>query len=134
MVDTVGIDKATLGNATDLAAGGTAFLGQSAKFVQLHPESIEAIRKGRLISGTGGFFRMVTRGADGKFVKQLQWKQTNVNPARLMSLQMVAVQLALTSAIAEVEESVKHVEGKVEEVLRLAHANRSGDGDCPQFG
>ncbi|MDX1874523.1 hypothetical protein SBI67_20580 [Mycolicibacterium sp. 120266] len=127
VVDTVGIDKATLGNATGLAAGGAAFLGQSGKFVQLHPESMEAIRKGRLISGTDGFFRMVTRGADGKFVKQLQWKQTNVNPARLMSLQMVAVQLALTGAIAEVEESVKRVEGKVEEVLRLAHANRSGD-------
>ena len=45
----------------------------------------------------------------------------------MMSLQMVAVQLALKTAIAEVEESVQRVEGKVEEVLRLAHANRSGD-------
>lgn len=127
VVDTVGIDKTTLGDATGLAAGAAAFLGQSAKFVQLHPESMEAIRNGRLISGTDGFYRMMTRGADGKFVKQLQWKQTNINPARLMSLQMVAVQLALTSAITAVEESVKRVEGKVEEVLRLAHANRSGD-------
>ncbi len=45
----------------------------------------------------------------------------------MMSLQMVAVQLALKTAVAEVEESVQRVEGKVEEVLRLAHANRSGD-------
>jgi hypothetical protein len=126
-IDVVGIDKATIGNATGLAAGAAAFLGQSAKFVQLHPESVKAIRKGKLIPGTDGFFRMMTRGADNKFVSQLQWKRTNVNPARMMSLQMIAVQLALKMAIAEVEESVQRVEGKVEEVLRLAHANRSGD-------
>lgn len=126
-VDVVGIDKSSLGNAAGLAAGGAAFLGHSAKFVQLHPESVKAINKGNLIPGTDGFFRMMTRGADNKFTKQLQWKQTNVNPARMMSLQMVAVQIALKTAIAQVEESVQRVEGKVEEVLRLAHANRSGD-------
>lgn len=126
-VDVIGVDKAMVGNATGLAAGAAAFLGQSAKFVQLHPESVKAIRQGRLIPGDQGFFRMTTRGADNKFVKQLQWKQTNVNPARLASMQMVAVQMALKTAIAEVEESVERVEGKVEEVLRLAHANRSGD-------
>ena len=126
-VDVVGVDKAMLGNATGLAAGAAAFLGQSARFVQLHPESVRAVQKGQLIPGTDGFFRMMTRGADKKFVSQLQWKPTNVNPARMMSLQMVAVQLALKTAIAEVEESVQRVEGKVEEVLRLAHANRSGD-------
>jgi hypothetical protein len=126
-VAVMGVDKATLGNATGLAAGAASFLGQSAKFVQLHPESLKAIQKGQLIPGTDGFYRMMTRGADKKFVSQLQWKHANITPARMMSLQMVAVQLALKSAIADVEESVQRVEGKVEEVLRLAHANRSGD-------
>lgn len=126
-VGVVGVDKAALGNTTGLAAGAAAFLGQSARFVQLHPESVNAARKGNLIPGTDGFFRMMTRGADKKFTSQLQWKPTNVNPARMMSMQMVAVQIALKTAIAEVEESVKRVEGKVEDVLRLAHANRSGD-------
>lgn len=126
-IDVVGVDKAMVGNATGLAAGAAAFLGQSARFVQLHPESVKAIRKGNLIPGTDGFFRMMTRGADKKFVSQLQWKPTYVNPAKMMSLQMIAVQLALKTAIAEVEESVQRVEGKIEEVLRLAHANRSGD-------
>lgn len=126
-VAVIGIDKASVGNATGLAAGAVSFLGQSAKFVQLHPDSVKAIQKGQLIPGTDGFYRMMTRGADKKFVSQLQWKQANVTPARMMSLQMVAVQLALKSAIADVERSVQRVEGKVEEVLRLAHANRSGD-------
>lgn len=126
-VEVMGVDKASLSTATGLAAGAAAFLGQSAKFVQLHPESLKAIQKNQLIKGTDGFYRMVTRGADKKFASQLQWKPVNLTPARLMSLHMIAVQLALTSAIAEVQESVDRVEGKVEEVLRLAHADRSGD-------
>ena len=126
-IGVAGVDKATLGNATGLAAGAASFLGQSAKFVQLHPDSVKAIQQHELISGTDGFYRMMTRGADKKFVSQLQWKKADLSPTRMLSLQMIAVQLALKSAIAEVEESVRRVEGKVEEVLRLAHANRSGD-------
>lgn len=126
-IDVLGIDRTTAGNAAGLAAGTAAFLGQTAKFVQLHPDSLKAIRKGELIPGTDGFYRMMTRGTDQKFVSQLQWKKANLTPTRMMSLQMVAVQLALKTAIAEVEKSVERVEGKVEEVLRLAHAHRSGD-------
>ncbi|QZT65612.1 hypothetical protein JN085_14515 [Mycolicibacterium austroafricanum] len=102
-------------------------LGQSAKFVQLHPDSVKALRAGKKIPGSDGFYRMMTRGADGKFLQQLQWKSTALGPQRLMALQMVAVQIALTTAIAEVDESVRRVEGKVDELLRLAEANRAGD-------
>lgn len=123
----VGVDKAALGNATGLLAGAASILGQSGKFVQLHPDSVTAIRRDNLIPGTDGFYRMMTRGADNKFVEQLQWKKTAVNPQRLMSVQMVAVQLALKSAIAEVEDSVRRVEGKVEQVLQLAQAYRAGN-------
>ncbi|BBY17727.1 hypothetical protein [Mycolicibacterium litorale] len=103
-IQVVGLDKVSLGNATGLAASAASILGQSAKFVQLHPDSIKAVRKGQLIPGTDGFFRMTTRGADKKFVSQLQWKPTNVNPAKLMSAQMLAVQIALKTAISEVED------------------------------
>ncbi len=123
----VGVDKASLGNASGIAAGAASLLGQSAKFVQLHPESVKAIQKGNLIPGTDGFFRMTTRGLDRTFTQQLQWKPTHVNPARLMSAQMLAVQIALKTAISEVEDAVQRVEDKVEEVLRLAQASRSGD-------
>ncbi len=123
----VGVDKASLGNASGIAAGAASLLGQSAKFVQLHPESVKAIQKGNLIPGTDGFFRMTTRGLEKKFTQQLQWKPTHVNPARLMSAQMLAVQIALKTAISEVEDAVQRVEDKVEEVLRLAQASRSGD-------
>ncbi|MBX7435454.1 hypothetical protein JDV09_25660 [Mycobacterium sp. Y57] len=102
-------------------------MGQSAKFVQLHPDSVKALTVGKRIPGSDGFYRMMTRGTDGKFLQQLQWKSTAVNPQRLMALQMVAVQIALTTAIAQVDESVRRVEGKVDELLRLAEADRAGD-------
>ena len=51
----------------------------------------------------------------------------SVSPTQLMSLQMVAVQVALKIAIAEVQEAVRRVEGKVESVLQLADASRAGD-------
>ncbi len=123
----VGVDKAPLGNATGVAASAASLLGQSAKFVQLHPESVKAIDKYNLIPGTDGFYRMMVRGAGNKFAKQLQWKRADVTPARLMSAQMLAVQIALKTAISEVEDAVRRVEDKVEEVLRLAQASRSGD-------
>ncbi|CAA0138234.1 Uncharacterised protein [Mycolicibacterium vanbaalenii] len=126
-IQVFGVDKTSATNAAGIAAGAAAALGQSAKFVQLHPESLAAIQRGNLINGTDGFYRMMTRGADMKFTKQLQWKPANLGPARLMSMQMVAVQIALKTAISEVENAVERVESKVDEVLRLAQATRSGD-------
>lgn len=123
----VGVGKASTGNAAGVAAGAAAAFSQSAKFVQLHPESLKAIQRGNLIPGTDGFYRMMTRGPDMKFTQQLQWKSANLGPARLMSMQMVAVQIALKTAISEVESAVERVEGKVDELLRLAQATRSGD-------
>jgi hypothetical protein len=122
-----GIDKASLGNATGLLAGVASVLTESGKFVQLHPDSVSALKVGNWIPGTDGFFRMTTRTADGTFLQQLQWAPASVGPTQMMSLQMVAIQVALKAAIAEVEEAVRRVEGKVEEVLQLAEASRAGD-------
>lgn len=125
--DVAGIGTPSLGNATGIVTGVMSFLGESGKFVQLHPDSLKAIKQGNLIPGTDGFFRMVTRGPDKKFVQQLQWKPANVSPAQMMSVQMIAVQLALQSAVGEITDAIKRVEGKVEQLLHLAQANRSGD-------
>lgn len=126
-VEIAEVDTAKLFNIGGVAAGVAAIAGQSAKFVRLSPDSVKALTVGKRIPGTNGYFRMMTRGADGKFLNQLQWKPTSLNPQRLMSIQMVAVQIALTSAIAQVEESVRRVEGKVEALLQLAEASRAGD-------
>jgi len=123
----VGIDKSSLGNAAGLAAGAAAFLADAGKYVQLHPESVNALRIGNWIPGTEGFFRMMTRGPDGLFLQQLQWRPAPIAPPQLMAMQVVATQIALKSAIAEVEHAVRRVEGKVDSLLQLAQASRAGD-------
>lgn len=122
-----GIDSVSLGNVTGLLAGAASILGSSSKYVQLHPDSLTALKHGHLIPGTDGFYRMMTRAADGKFISQLEWKPATFGPEAMLSAQMIAVQVALKSAIAEVEEAVRRVEGKVESVLELAKATRAGD-------
>lgn len=122
-----GIDKASVGNAAGIMSGAASLLTESGKFVQLHPDSVQALKVGRWIPGTDGFFRMTTTTSDGTFLQQLQWAPASVGPTQMMSLQMVAIQVALKAAIAEVEEAVRRVEGKVEEILQLAEASRAGD-------
>lgn len=126
-IDVSDLPAKKLFNVAGIAAGAAAIAGNSAKFVRLSPDSVKALAVGKRIPGTNGYFRMMTRGTDGRFLSQLQWKQTSINPQRLMSIQMIAVQMALTSAIAQVEDSVRRVEGKVEALLQLAEASRAGD-------
>lgn len=123
----VGLDKSAVGHAAGLAAGGAAFLADAGKYVQLHPESVNALRIGNWIPGTDGFFRMTTLGPDGRFLQQLQWRPAPIAPPQLMALQMVATQIALKSAIVDVERAVRRVEGKVDRLLQLAEASRAGD-------
>lgn len=121
------VNAASVGNATGLVAGLTSMFLNSGKYIQLHPGSIEALKNGHRVPGTDGFYRMLTRGDDGQFLKQLQWREVALGPEVMLSAQMMAVQLALKSAIADVEQAVRRVEGKVESVLELAKAGRAGD-------
>ncbi len=126
-VDTAGITKGAVGNLAGVAVGAAAVFVQSGQFVQLSAKSMEAIRTGGLLPGDPGFFRMTTVGSSGQFLQQLQWRPVSLGPTQMLSVQMIAVQMALKMAIAEVNESIKRVEGKVESVLKLAEADRIGD-------
>lgn len=126
-IQVAGVDTVSVANAAGPAAGLISTFRDSGKYVQLHPDSLDALKKGNLIPGTDGFHRMMVRADDGRFLAQLQWREVALGPEAMMSAQMIAVQLALTSAIAQVEEAVRRVEGKVESVLELAKARRTGD-------
>ncbi|MCH9733552.1 MAG: hypothetical protein K0U78_03210 [Actinomycetia bacterium] len=102
-------------------------LAESGKFVQLHPDSVNALRVGKWIPGTDGYYRMMTRGTDGAFLQQLQWAPTQIAPPQMLAVQLIATQLALKAAITDVEEAVRRVEGKVDSLLNLAQASRAGD-------
>ena len=70
---------------------------------------------------------MTTIGPDGRFLQQLQWRPVPVTPTEMLGIQMLLVQVALTVGFAEVDKSIKRVEGKVESVLKLVKAERTGE-------
>lgn len=127
LVDTAGITKGAIGNVAGLAVGAASVFAQNGQFVQFSAKSMEAIRTGNLIPGDAGFFRMTTVDDAGKFLQQLQWREVSLGPTQMLSVQMIAVQMALKMAIAEVNESVKRVEGKVDLIRKLVDSNRIGD-------
>ncbi len=122
-----GIDGAALANAACGLAGLARLLADSGKYVQLHRDSLNALQDRELIPGGDGFFRMMTRAEDGQFLAQLQWRPAGLGPEAMLSAQMIAMQMALKSAVAEVEDAVRRVEDKVELVLEVARAQRAGD-------
>lgn len=122
-----GIGKSSVSNAAGLLAGMAGILADSGKYVQLHPDSVTALRVGNWIPGTDGYFRMMTRDGAGQFLQQLQWAPAKIAPQQMLAVQLIATQLALKAAIADVAEAVRRVEGKVESILNLAQASRAGD-------
>ena len=114
-----GIDGASLANAAGRLAGLAALLADSGAFVQLQPETVNALRDGDLLPSGDGFFRLV--------LSELQWQPALLGPEAMMSAQMIAVQMALKSAVAQVEDAVRRVEDKVDSVLEVARAQRAGD-------
>lgn len=122
-----GIDGASLANAASRLAGLASLLADSGKYVQLHRDSLNALKDGNLVPVSDGFFRMTTSADAGQFLPPLQWRPAVLGPEAMMSAQMIAVQMALTSAVAQVEDAVRRVEDKVESVLEVARAQRAGD-------
>ncbi|WP_066913611.1 hypothetical protein [Mycobacterium interjectum] len=114
-----GIDGAAL------ASGLASLLAESGKYVQLHRDSLEALRQGNLVPLGDGIFRLAT-GADAGLAP-LQWRPAVLGPEAMLSAQLIAVQMALTSAVAQVEDAVRRVADKVETVLEVARAQRAGD-------
>lgn len=120
-----GIDSAALANAA--IAGLASLLADSGKYVQLHRDAVDVLREGNLVPVADGFFRLTTGVDAGEILAQLQWRPELLGPEVMLSAQMLAVQMALKSAVAEVEDAVQRVEDKVEAVLEVARAQRAGD-------
>lgn len=124
-----GADASTIPPAdmAALAATGVATLDASGRYVQLSSASLAAIKERMPDKTADGFYRMAVRGDGGRYAGQLVWKPANFNPVQAASLQTAAVGMALKMAIQDVQAAVARVEGKVDELLRLAKAERAGD-------
>ncbi|WP_231985774.1 hypothetical protein [Mycobacterium sp. E3247] len=119
-----GIDTASLASGF---VGVAALLAEGGKYVQLHRDTVEALKEGNLVPLGEGFFRLATGVDAGDLLAALQWQPAMLGAEAMMSAQMIAVQVALKSAVAEVEDAVRRVEDKVDAVLEVARAQRAGD-------
>lgn len=122
-----GIGKTNALNAGAGAAGMLSNVLTRGQFVQLSPESMKALRLHRVVPGSNGYNRMMVTDKAGLFKQQLQWKSVSLTPTAALSVQLIAVQVALMSALAEVSESIARVEDKVDQMLTMLAANRVGD-------
>ncbi|ORA98807.1 hypothetical protein BST30_25390 [Mycobacterium mantenii] len=126
-IQVAGIDRASLANAASGLVGLAALLADCGKYVQLHRDCLDALKDGNLVPVGEGIFRMTTGIDTGPLLAQLQWQPAVLGAEAMMSAQLVAVQVALKSAVAQVEDAVRRVEDKVESVLEVTRAQRAGD-------
>ncbi len=126
-IETADVSPVVAAHAGAIAAAGVAMSSHAGEFVRLSSKTVEALKTARALPVGNGFFRGTLVDSAGKFSHQMQWQKVSMAPGRMASVQLLAVQVALASAIASVEKSVARVEGKVERVLMLAEASRAGD-------
>lgn len=122
-----GIDGASLRTAASGLTGLASLLADTGKYVQLHRDSLNELKNGDLIPGSDGVFWLTTLADPGQLLAPLQWRPAGLGPEAMVSAQMIAVQMALKSAVVQVEDAVRRVGDKVELVLEVARAHRAGD-------
>lgn len=125
--EVIGLNRSSIANGGAVGAGVLSVAMQHGQFVRLSPDSLAKLREFNVLPGTAGYNRMTVVDSANKFRGQLQWQNVALGPSQALSLQMIAVQVALKSAIASVEAAVERVEGTVEQVLTIAEASRAGD-------
>ncbi|NLE82642.1 MAG: DUF4357 domain-containing protein [Rhodococcus sp.] len=126
-IDTVDVSPVVVAHGAAVAAAGLSIAAHAGEYVRLSPATVEVLKTAHRLPVGNGFFRGVLTDGAGKFVHQVQWQRVTMPPIQLTNIQMLAMQVALSSAIASVEKSVARVEGKVERLLALAEASRAGD-------
>ncbi len=110
-------------DAVAVGASGIALAGTSGEYLRLAPESVARLHElGLTFDGPG-----VARRAGGQVAAHLDFESLSLAAEQALALQTVAVTLALRSAIANVQEAVERVEGKVDRINQVLSARLKGD-------
>ncbi|MCT2176026.1 hypothetical protein [Dietzia cinnamea] len=108
---------ATAGVARQAVNGGV--------YLRIAEESLPHLAKNGLIPAKDGFHTFLGMTKSGSQISHhVRFAGKPVNPAQMLNVQIILVQLALRMAIGEVMESIARVEGKVDALLKLAHADK----------
>lgn len=121
------------GQSRHLLVDGVQLVANVAAFRQTHREYFEfsdrareLLKKhGTILAKEGGYNRSFVRKGR-EFAGNLDWKKVELGPEQALSLQVMAGQMALKAAIKEVMTAIERVEGKVDDLARLAKAERLG--------
>jgi hypothetical protein len=95
------------------------------EYVEFSSQAMSLIREKKLVPAAAGHFRsfVVKKGTSAGSV---DWRALDLGPAKALALQGTVVQVALKLAIREVTDAIERVEGKVDQLLQLARAERLG--------
>ena len=109
-------------------AGVLAQVAQGGVYLRVASESVPHLISEGLMPTRDGVhtFLGMTR-AGGQISHHLRFTGMTVSPVELVNFQALAIGLALRMAIAETSELIARVEGKVDALLALAHAEWTGN-------
>lgn len=111
---------ATVGLAKQAVQGGV--------YLRVAEESMPHLLKNGLMPTKDGVHTFLGMTREGSHISHVvRFNGVAVSPAQMLTIQMIAIQIALRMAIGEILDSVKRVEGKVDALLRLAHADKAGN-------
>lgn len=108
-----------------LAADAMAFRQTHGEYVEFSKRALELLRQHGSIPKADGYFQSFVKSGR-EFAGNLDWKPANLGPSQALSMQTAAAQLALRAAIKDVVAAIERVEGKVDQLVTLARAERLG--------
>lgn len=124
-----GDEGRSVGIASDALQGATtvaALLKSNQRYFQFSNRALNLLQQhGAIPSKSGGYFMSMVHDGKG-FAGNLDWAPVNISPDQLLNVQMLAVQLAIRSAVMEITAAIERVEGKVDTLVKLAESERLG--------
>lgn len=121
------ISRTAVTDTAVLATSGVALASTSGEYVRLTAESLAKVREFGEQYDASGALRGYVRNAKGQYAGQLSFEQVNLAAEQALALQTLAMSMALRTAIANVQQAVERVEGKVDAIDRRLVSRTLGD-------
>jgi hypothetical protein len=95
------------------------------EYFEFSPQALEALKKYDAIPAGDGWWYGSVRDQQ-HIVANLDWRPVEVAADQALSMQAVATSLALQTAVRDIQEALRRIEGKVDQIVALVRAERLG--------
>lgn len=96
------------------------------EYFEFSPQALGALRSYEALPAGDGWFYGAVRNHE-HIVANLEWRPVEVAAEQALSMQAVATSLALQAAVRDVQEALRRVEGKVDQIVALVRSERLGN-------